>query len=94
MSIQNLLVILLSSFSGYVVGRFGHVYLNVWLRNPKILPHHWIYGVVLIFLGLRYSATSPIAFGFGLTISDLRDLLKFKLIGSDKDGKKNFWDID
>ena len=70
------------------------MYLNVWLRNTKFAPHHWIYGVILIFLGLRYSEIPFASFGFGLFLSDSKDFLKFKLIGPDEDGKKNFWGID
>lgn len=94
MLILNLLLILLTSFLGYLLGRFGHVYLNVWLRNPKLAPHHWTYGVMLIFLGLISSEILFASFGFGLFLSDLKDFLKFKFVGPDEIGKKKFWDID
>lgn len=92
--VYNLLIIFLLSFLGYLLGRFGHVYLNVWLRNPKFAPHHWIYGIILIFLGLEYSEILFASFGFGLFLSDLKDFLKLKFIGPDEDDKKKFWDID
>jgi hypothetical protein len=37
---------LLLAFAGYLLGRFGHAYLNIWLGNPDWALHHWIYGAI------------------------------------------------
>lgn len=90
--------ILLSGFTGYLIGRWGHCYLNVWLNNPKWAPHHWLYGVFFIIIALIFfkiqTGVLIFFFGIGLVISDLKDLSHFRLIGPDEDGKKNFWGVD
>ena len=89
---------LLVAFFGYLLGRIGHAYLNVWMKNPNWLPHHWIYGMILIVLGIIYwnnlLAQYALFFGIGHFISDFKDFLKMKFIGPDEEGKKKFWGID
>ncbi len=89
---------LLLAFVGYLLGRFGHAYLNVWLGNPAWAPHHWIYGVVLMVVGAIFRKESwgwaVFSFGLGLFVSDWVDFTKFKLIGPDAEGPKRFWGFD
>lgn len=89
---------LLIVFAGYVVGRFGHVYLNVWTGNVNWFPHHWIIALALIIYAIL-SWHEPyslyiFAFGIGHFISDLKDFLKLKFFEPDDEGPKKFWDID
>lgn len=95
----NIPVVLLSAFFGYLLGRFGHCYLNVWLKNPKWAPHHWIYGLILIVVGIFLLPSTQMAlpvfsFGLGCFISDFKDFLKLKVFSPDEEGKKSFWNID
>ncbi|MBT7349371.1 hypothetical protein HN803_01095 [candidate division WWE3 bacterium] len=89
---------ILLALLGYLVGRFGHAYLNVWLGNPAWAPHHWIYGAILIILGIIYweipFARYGLAFGVGHFISDLKDFLDLKFFCPDEEGEKKFWGID
>jgi len=93
-----MIIYILMAFAGYILGRFGHVYLNVWTGNSKWFPHHWIYGVLLIILGIIYwhtlLAQYSLYFGIGLFVSDLKDFLGMKFFEPDKEGPKRFWDID
>jgi hypothetical protein len=89
---------LLTAFLGYLIGRFGHVYLNVWTGNVNWLPHHWIYGILLIIIGI-YNWPALLFkyllfFGVGLFVSDLKDFFELKFFQPDKDEPKRFWDID
>lgn len=94
MMLNLLLLILL----GYIVGRLSHVYLNVWTGNVNWLPHHWIYAIILMIIGIIYwpvmFAKYFLFFGIGFFISDLKDFLKLKVFEPDKEGPKKFWDID
>jgi len=94
---QIILLYILAAFIGYVIGRIGHVYIQPLLGNPKN-PHHWIYGFILMILGLIYYKNFwwQLIFylGLGHFISDLNDFLHFKILGPDKEGKKRFWHID
>jgi|SRR3989344_314716 len=100
MATLTVLTFLLFTFFGYLIGRFGDYYLNFWLKDPSWAPHHWIYGLILIAFGTFYLENSlgmwTIFFGFGLFISDLKDFLELKVIGSDgKDiAQRRFWHID
>lgn len=89
---------LIVAFFGYLVGRFSHVYLNVWVGNPGWAPHHWIYGLILVVLGIVFweveLAKLGLFFGAGLFVSDLKDFLALKFIGPDEEGEKKFWGID
>ena len=90
--------LLFSTFAGYLLGRFGHAYLNVWVGNPSWAPHHWIYGAILMIVGLIFH-NKPwgwlvFAFGIGHFVSDLKDFWELKFIGPDVEGPTNFWVID
>jgi len=101
MRISQVLFYILMAFIGYAIGRISHMYgghLNV--------PHHWIYGLILMIAGLsfyKYSHRSKILkrigmwvfyFGVGLFVSDFRDFLQLKFFGVDEHGPKNFWGVD
>ena len=85
---KYILFYLLIGFVGYVIGRFGHVYLS----HIK-LPHHWIYGAILIGTGLFYYNFLMFSFGTGHFISDLKDFWHLKVMAPDK-GERWFWGID
>lgn len=97
LSIQILFYITIA-FGGYIIGRWSHCYLNVWLKNPKWAPHHWVYGFIFIILSLIFSniflGLLSLSLGIGFFISDLKDFLRFKFIGPDEEGQKKFWGID
>ncbi len=96
----DIIIFLFFSFLGYLIGRWGDNYLNFWMKDPSWAPHHWIYGLVLVAFGTFYLTSClgliTISFGAGLFISDLKDFLELKVIGSD--GKdilqRRFWHID
>ena|SRR3989344_2267764 len=84
--------------AGYIAGRIGHYYINVWIGNPSWVPHHWIYGAVLIPVSSYFNTTILglviLFFGVGHIISDFNDFLNMEFFSPDKDGKKRFWHID
>lgn len=91
--------IVLSSIIGYLIGRFGHRYVNVWLGNPWWVPHHWITGLLIVIVGVAAFqkielSGEIISFGVGHFISDAKDFLKLKIFSPDEDGEKYFWGID
>ena len=100
MEFISIIIILLVGFLGYVIGRFGDYYLNFWMKDPSWAPHHWIYGLILVALGSYFFGNNIslwlISFGIGLFISDLKDFLELKVIGSDNKIKsqRKFWHID
>ncbi|OGZ69956.1 MAG: hypothetical protein A3F47_02315 [Candidatus Staskawiczbacteria bacterium RIFCSPHIGHO2_12_FULL_38_11] len=82
---------------GYLLGRFGHCYLNVWIGNPSWLPHHWIYGVILMVISFFVSPVLGLItfyFGIGHFISDLKDFWELKFFAPDEEGEKRFFHID
>lgn len=76
------------AFFGFAIGRLG----DKWGGHLNV-PHHWIYGIILIFLGIFYSI-GLISIGIGLFVSDLKDFLAFRLCGPDSPKDWRFWDID
>lgn len=100
MIITNILFLILVAFIGYLIGRFSDYYLNFWMHDPAWAPHHWIYGALLIVANLFFPATflgSLLSFfGVGLFVSDLKDFIDLKIIGSDGKDKsqRRFWHID
>lgn len=79
-------------FAGFAVGRFGDKlggHLNTF--------HHWIWGLLLIFLGAYFYSllwgALAIFFGVGLVISDLDDFLHFRVYGVDEPHEWRFWSI-
>lgn len=92
-------LILLIAFAGYLLGRIGDYYLNPLLKDPAWAPHHWIYGVILMIIGLVTMENYSIglwlfSFGVGHFISDFNDFVDLKFIGSDNKDKLKFWGID
>ena len=87
------LVLAVLCFVGYAIGRIGHI-----LGGHLNTPHHWIYGVLLIILGVIFHqhtlAQWAIAFGIGHTISDWNDMIALKFYGPDEPGPKHFWGLD
>lgn len=100
MIILNIINLLLALFLGYLIGRFGDYYLNFWLKDPGWAPHHWIYGLILMIIGIFYLKSNlglwMLFFGAGLFVSDLKDFLDLKFFGSDNKDKnqRKFWNID
>lgn len=100
MEIISITIFLTITFLGYLLGRWGDYYLNFWLKDPSWAPHHWIYGFILVIIGIFYFKNNLglpiISFGIGLFISDLKDFLDLKFIGPDNKNKnqRRFWHID
>lgn len=96
--LQILIYSFLSLSLGYILGRVGHCYLNVWIGNPYWLPHHWIYGAALI--PASYYFTSSIFglillfFGIGHLVSDFKDFFHLRFFSPDEKGPKRFFHID
>ena len=80
-------------FGAYTIGRIGHI-----LCGHLKAPHHWIYGVISLILGIVYHShvlgIYLIMFGIGHTISDLKDMVELKFYGVDDVEVKKFWGID
>lgn len=91
----NYVILLLVVFIGYALGRLGHI-----LSGQLPGPHHWLIpGLLLIILGVIFDkfllSRYMICFGLGQIISDLDDMLHFRIWGRDpKDAGKKFWDIN
>lgn len=99
MIIIQVIIILLSVFLGYLIGRVGDCYLNPWLKDPAWAPHHWIYGLIIMVIGLiimenRQMGIWLFSFGLGHFISDLKDFIDLKFIGADNKLKTKFWGVD
>ncbi len=84
---------LIASFVGYIIGRTSHMFWG-YLKTP----HHWIYGLFLIIIGIIFwhnlFGILILFFGIGLFISDFKDFLDLKFYGADEDGLKRFWGIN
>lgn len=91
-------IYLIVALAGYLIGRWGHCYLMVWLKNPGWVLHHWIYGFILMVIGLIFHRTFTgllvFSFGTGHFISDFKDFLQLRIFGPDADSKKRFWEFD
>ena len=97
--ILQIIIFFISAFIGYVIGRWGDNYVNFWMRDPNWTPHHWIYGALLMVVAFFIKDNLNLwvfSFGLGVLISDLKDFMKFKIIGSDgkEKSKIKFWHID
>lgn len=90
--ITTIILGLTSCFIGFAIGRFG----DKWGGQLKC-PHHWIYGLILIGVGLfyftNYLKIATISFGTGHFISDFEDFLNLKIWGADEPHKWKFWSI-
>jgi DMSO/TMAO reductase YedYZ heme-binding membrane subunit len=93
MPILEVLFYIFVAFIGYAIGRICHIYWGY--MNT---PHHWIYGLILMIVGLifykHFLGLLAFSFGLGHFISDFKDFLGFKIISPDEEGKKRFWGID
>jgi len=80
-------------FIGFSAGRLGHIFFG-----PLNSPHHWIFGLVSIALGLiflnHFFGLVFLCLGIGCFISDLKDFLGFKIWGVDEVTEFKFWGID
>jgi len=100
MIILNILYLLVSAFVGYVIGRAGDYISDTWMNDPAWLPHHWIYGAILIIIAYFFPLAGwsgyIASFGVGVFISDLKDFWHFKFIGKDNKpiNERRFWDIN
>lgn len=100
MLIISIINFIFAAFLGYIIGRWADNYLNIWIHDPIWVPHHWIYGLILMVIGFFYLKDSlgiwATCFGTGVLISDLQDFLDFKVFA--KDGKtketRKFWHIN
>jgi hypothetical protein len=91
--ILDILLYVLITFIGYSIGRIGHIY-GGHLKDP----HHWIYGLILIIIGIyfyrEFWGVFIISLGVGVFISDLKDFFNRRIYGVDNVKKKKFWGID
>ncbi|MDA8611396.1 hypothetical protein N9L18_00845 [Candidatus Pacebacteria bacterium] len=89
----NIINILVSLFIGFTIGRYGDKWGGHWN-----VPHHWIYGLIFIFISLflldTWYGISLVSFGFGIFVSDLQDFVELKFYGADDPHDWKFWDID
>jgi len=83
---------LISTFIGFAIGRLGDKYgghLNA--------PHHWIYGLILIIIGIIFIDTQigilSLFLGIGHFTSDLDDFLHLRIWGVDEPHEWKFWSI-
>ncbi|KKQ73165.1 MAG: hypothetical protein US94_C0037G0009 [Berkelbacteria bacterium GW2011_GWB1_38_5] len=90
---KQILIFLAILFLGFAVGRVGHI-----LGGQLKSPHHWIYGLILIIVGIIFRKNTwgiwALSFGIGLFISDLKDFMTLKFYGVDDVKIKKFWEID
>jgi len=92
--IKIIFINIVLAFLGFAVGRIGHIF-----GGQLKSPHHWIYGFILIFVGLFFHKKAwgfwSFSFGLGLFVSDFKDFLDFKIYGIDDPQQiKKFWQID
>jgi len=96
--VQTLVYGMIGLATGYLLGRVGHCYVNVWIQNPSWLPHHWIYGALLIPTSSFFISSTfgliLLMFGVGHFISDFKDFTELKFFTPDTDEKKRFFHID
>ena len=74
-----------------------HVYLNVWTGNVSWFPHHWIVGLILVFIGIigRKKGWGWVKLvGVGMFASDFDDFWGLKIFEPDVLGVKDFWQVD
>jgi len=90
---MEVIILLALAFAGFAIGRIGHI-----LGGHLNTPDHWIYGVLMMVLGAFFYTQDwglcLIAFGVGHAVSDLNDMLHFKLYGPDEVEVKKFWGVD
>lgn len=88
-----MLEIAISVFLGYILGRIGDRLAGHW-----DFIHHWVWGVFCIVFGIFFRTNAFFFYvgflGIGLVISDLNDLLHFRLYWPDEKANKSFWGFD
>ncbi len=99
MTVLQVVFILISAFLGYLIGRVGDRYINPLMKDPSWAPHHWIYGAIIMIIGLVLMEKQAMglwlfSFGLGHLISDFNDFVDLKFIGSDNKENPKFWGID
>ena len=100
MANKKILENIAAAFLGFLLGRIGDNYINIWMGDPLWLPHHWIYGLILVIIGLHYRkkrmGLALLFFGIGIFISDFNDFTNLKFFAEDfKNGDMiKFWSID
>jgi hypothetical protein len=84
---------ILTFMVGYSIGRIGHVKLG-----SKIdFLHHWIYGLILVLVGVLMDFDSKawsyvlVFSGIGVFISDFYDFLDFRIWGADPPAPKKYF---
>jgi hypothetical protein len=93
--LKIIIIYILAAFAGFAIGRVGHIF-----GGQLNAPHHWIYGVILVIIGIvlwfykKEWSLYFIFFGLGLTVSDLKDMIDLKFYGVDDVEVKRFWHID
>lgn len=92
-SIVIIIIVFITIFVGYTIGRISHILWGHWNT-----PHHWVYGLICIAIGLVFYENIlgkfVFYFGIGHFLSDIKDFLIFKFFGRDSDGPKRFWGFD
>jgi hypothetical protein len=90
---MKILILIAITFVSYAIGRISHI-----LGGHLNTPHHWIYGVIAIIIGIIFYKSDwgkwLISFGLGMVISDFKDMIDLKFLGPDEPGPKKFWGID
>ena len=80
-------------FIGYALGRIGHI-----LGGHLNMLHHWLYGAVLILIGIKFYLNLfgifLFCFGVGVFVSDFYDFLNLRFLGRDKNHEKIFFGFD
>lgn len=84
--------ILFSGFLGFTIGRVSDKY-----GGHISAPHHWIYGLIFIAVGIIYinhwTGMLSLFFGKGHFISDLDDFLHMRIWGADRPHEWRFWSV-
>jgi len=86
-------------FMGYAIGRIGHIIGGqiIWI------PHHWIFGLLLLFISLsylffkksrKYVGYVLIFLSMGIIISDFKDFILMRIWGLDDVQIIKFWGIN
>lgn len=82
---------------GFAMGRIGDKYRNSEYMVAKKTPHHWIYGLFLIVIGIAFYhnlwSLPLVFFGIGHFISDLNDFFHLRIYGVDVPHEWKFWSI-
>jgi len=89
---------LITLLAGFTAGRLGHIIGG----DVAWIPHHWIFGLILILMGLFFIYVKKIKYfglvlllvGIGVFISDFKDFLALKFFGADDVSFRRFWGID